>query len=183
MESSCFPVFSRSLKVHPLYRALNFLLSLPDDMNCTDFVENSIFCSYIPGKSFALTITVASNPPQIATYNKAIKVTVDGPREPRSKTRTLYRHLYNTKIVLLIQRLSWLSFLWLMIQWIYNMSQDWFSVPAGQQQQFHFGFGQRAFLGSYTGALDHLNRSADFAMTLSRMPNCQSKRSFRWLVR
>lgn len=34
-----------------------------------------------------LTITVSSNPPQVATYNKAIKVTVDGPREPRSKTR------------------------------------------------------------------------------------------------
>ncbi|CAG7830359.1 unnamed protein product [Allacma fusca] len=82
------------------------------------------------GKSFTLTITVASNPPQVATYNKAIKVTVDGPREPRSKTR--------------------------------------------QQQQFHFGFGQRGFLGGYTGALDHLNRSADFAMTLSRMPNCQN---------
>lgn len=26
-------------------------------------------------------------PPQVATYSKAIKVTVDGPREPRSKTR------------------------------------------------------------------------------------------------
>ncbi|KAF6207864.1 hypothetical protein GE061_016313 [Apolygus lucorum] len=38
------------------------------------------------GKSFTLTITVASCPPQVATYNKAIKVTVDGPREPRSKT-------------------------------------------------------------------------------------------------
>ncbi|KAG5867711.1 hypothetical protein JTB14_026682 [Gonioctena quinquepunctata] len=30
---------------------------------------------------------VSSSPPQVATYNKAIKVTVDGPREPRSKTR------------------------------------------------------------------------------------------------
>ncbi|CAB0005783.1 unnamed protein product [Nesidiocoris tenuis] len=39
------------------------------------------------GKSFTLTITVSSTPPQIATYSKAIKVTVDGPREPRSKTR------------------------------------------------------------------------------------------------
>ncbi|KAJ8893507.1 hypothetical protein PR048_006105 [Dryococelus australis] len=38
-------------------------------------------------KSFTLTITVSSSPPQMATYNKAIKVTVDGPREPRSKTR------------------------------------------------------------------------------------------------
>lgn len=35
------------------------------------------------GKSFLLTITVSSNPPIVATYNKAIKVTVDGPREPR----------------------------------------------------------------------------------------------------
>ncbi|CAH0388468.1 unnamed protein product [Bemisia tabaci] len=38
------------------------------------------------GKSFTLTITISSSPPQVATYNKAIKVTVDGPREPRSKT-------------------------------------------------------------------------------------------------
>ncbi|CAH1115915.1 unnamed protein product [Phaedon cochleariae] len=36
------------------------------------------------GKSFSVTITVSTNPPQVATYNKAIKVTVDGPREPRS---------------------------------------------------------------------------------------------------
>ncbi|KAF7280608.1 hypothetical protein GWI33_005707 [Rhynchophorus ferrugineus] len=49
---------------------------------------------------------VSTSPPQVATYNKAIKVTVDGPREPRSKTM--------------------LSFL-------------------GQQQQFHFAFGQRPF--------------------------------------
>ncbi|KAG8234280.1 hypothetical protein J437_LFUL006525 [Ladona fulva] len=41
----------------------------------------------ISGKSFSLTIIVSSSPPQVATYNKAIKVTVDGPREPRSKTR------------------------------------------------------------------------------------------------
>ncbi|RZF47686.1 hypothetical protein LSTR_LSTR005703 [Laodelphax striatellus] len=38
------------------------------------------------GKSFTLTIILNSCPPQIATYTKAIKVTVDGPREPRSKT-------------------------------------------------------------------------------------------------
>ncbi|KAG6445088.1 runt-related transcription factor 3 [Manduca sexta] len=40
------------------------------------------------GKSFSLTITISTNPPQVATYQKAIKVTVDGPREPRSKTST-----------------------------------------------------------------------------------------------
>ncbi|UXI22218.1 Protein FAM116B [Sarcoptes scabiei] len=38
------------------------------------------------GKSFSLTITVSTNPPQVGTYTKAIKVTVDGPREPRSKS-------------------------------------------------------------------------------------------------
>ncbi|NP_001267778.1 Runx [Hydra vulgaris] len=35
------------------------------------------------GKTFTLTITVNSEPPQVATYTRAIKVTVDGPREPR----------------------------------------------------------------------------------------------------
>ncbi|KAF8773263.1 Runt-related transcription factor 2-like protein [Argiope bruennichi] len=34
------------------------------------------------GKSFTLVITVSSNPPQVATYNKAIKITVDEQREP-----------------------------------------------------------------------------------------------------
>lgn len=42
---------------------------------------------FFPGKSFTLTIIVSTSPPQVATYSKAIKVTVDGPREPRSKTR------------------------------------------------------------------------------------------------
>lgn len=44
------------------------------------------------GKSFSLTITIRSSsvqktaqPDQIATYSNAIKVTVDGPREPRNK--------------------------------------------------------------------------------------------------
>ena len=37
------------------------------------------------GKSFSLSIIVHSKPSIIATYSKAIKVTVDGPREPRNK--------------------------------------------------------------------------------------------------
>lgn len=41
------------------------------------------------GKSFSLTITISSYPCQIASYTKAIKVTVDGPREPRSKQSKL----------------------------------------------------------------------------------------------
>lgn len=42
------------------------------------------------GKSFTLTITVFTNPPQVATYHRAIKVTVDGPREPRSEYRSTH---------------------------------------------------------------------------------------------
>uniref|UniRef100_A0A8C9QEB3 Runt domain-containing protein n=1 Tax=Spermophilus dauricus TaxID=99837 RepID=A0A8C9QEB3_SPEDA len=41
------------------------------------------------GKSFTLTITVFTNPTQVATYHRAIKVTVDGPREPRRKSAGL----------------------------------------------------------------------------------------------
>ena len=39
------------------------------------------------GKSFTVTITISGHPNLVATYNKAIKVTVDGPREPRTKSR------------------------------------------------------------------------------------------------
>ncbi|XP_046886566.1 RUNX family transcription factor 2a [Hypomesus transpacificus] len=41
------------------------------------------------GKSFTLTITVLSSPPQVATIQRAIKVTVDGPREPRRHRQKL----------------------------------------------------------------------------------------------
>ncbi len=40
---------------------------------------------FFSGKSFNVTINVESNPPQIGTYSRAIKVTVDGPRVPRNK--------------------------------------------------------------------------------------------------
>ncbi|XP_011347081.1 segmentation protein Runt [Ooceraea biroi] len=42
------------------------------------------------GKSFTLTIQIHTLPLQLATYSKAIKVTVDGPREPRSKSGYQY---------------------------------------------------------------------------------------------
>ena len=38
------------------------------------------------GKTLSMTITVNTDPPQVATYMRAIKVTVDGPREPRSES-------------------------------------------------------------------------------------------------
>lgn len=41
------------------------------------------------GKSFTLTISISTSPPQVVTYNKAIKVTVDGPREPRRQQQQL----------------------------------------------------------------------------------------------
>ncbi len=56
-------------------------------LNQVTCYRNLIIVMICPGKSFTLTITVCSNPPIVATYSKAIKVTVDGPREPRSKTR------------------------------------------------------------------------------------------------
>jgi hypothetical protein len=40
------------------------------------------------GKTFRLTITVCTKPTQVFTYDKAIKVTVDGPREPRRPRST-----------------------------------------------------------------------------------------------
>lgn len=39
------------------------------------------------GKMLCLTITIGTHPPQVATYSRAIKVTVDGPREPRRHRR------------------------------------------------------------------------------------------------
>ena len=53
------------------------------------------------GKMFTLIVTVATEPPQIATYNNAIKVTVDGPREPRRKS--LDTPLWNVRGVLSAQ--------------------------------------------------------------------------------
>lgn len=51
------------------------------------------FFFFFSGKSFTLTIMLQTSPPQVATLSKAIKVTVDGPREPRSKTSECYKVL------------------------------------------------------------------------------------------
>lgn len=61
------------------------------DLTMVRFMHLTTFYLYlfllVAGKSFTLTIVISTNPIQIATYTKAIKVTVDGPREPRSKVR------------------------------------------------------------------------------------------------
>lgn len=60
--------------------------SLPNDPLPTEGeIIARLFC-LITGKSFSLTIQISTVPFQVATYTKAIKVTVDGPREPRSKS-------------------------------------------------------------------------------------------------
>lgn len=56
------------------------------------------------GKSFSITITISSYPCQIATYTKAIKVTVDGPREPRSKQSKLFTSRF---IFIIIKAPEW----------------------------------------------------------------------------
>lgn len=65
------------------------------------------------GKSFSVTITIRGYPCQTATYQKAIKVTVDGPREPRSKPSELkdflidHYYLYFLNKHLLYSIISW----------------------------------------------------------------------------
>lgn len=63
--------------------------------NCTSVMKNQVAkfndLRFVGrsgrGKSFTLTIAIRCPPCyQVATYSKAIKVTVDGPREPRTKS-------------------------------------------------------------------------------------------------
>ena len=69
------------------------------------------FYNYFAGKSFSITITVSTNPPQVALYAKAIKVTVDGPREPRSKS--------SKSIPLFICELHWSQVWKKNVKWTY----------------------------------------------------------------
>lgn len=71
------------------------------------------------GKSFTLTITVWTHPPQITLYQKAIKVTVDGPRDPRSKV-SKYPDPPTTPSVLLISTYRG-SFSGSIIHWAHTM--------------------------------------------------------------
>ncbi|XP_047738790.1 runt-related transcription factor 3-like isoform X2 [Hyalella azteca] len=45
------------------------------------------------GKCFSLSLIVNSSPVVMTTLSKAIKITVDGPREPRNKTRQGWYHM------------------------------------------------------------------------------------------
>lgn len=76
---------SQSANTHRPIGRIPFLVLPPGD-NSFSFSDASIFI-FVSGKSFTLTIMLQTSPPQVATLSKAIKVTVDGPREPRSKTR------------------------------------------------------------------------------------------------
>ena len=62
------------------------------------FLIKKSFLSF-SGKSFNLMITINTSPPQVAVYTKCMKVTVDWPREPRSKTRKfIYWSVFGRKI-------------------------------------------------------------------------------------
>lgn len=61
-------------------------------LNCLLYFSFPHLCT---GKTFTLTITVKTEPPQVATYCRAIKVTVDGPREPRRKYFSLFLPICN----------------------------------------------------------------------------------------
>ncbi|XP_014670044.1 PREDICTED: runt-related transcription factor 1-like [Priapulus caudatus] len=61
----------------------------PSVRNATATIKHAVAKFNRPAlrKSFNLTIIVGTCPPQVATYQRAIKVTVDGPRESRNKLR------------------------------------------------------------------------------------------------
>ena len=56
------------------------------------------------GKSFNLTIFISSSPPILAVYTKCMKVTVDGPREPRSKFFLKYLNIFRNHIIIVISK-------------------------------------------------------------------------------
>lgn len=68
-----------------IYRSINKINLKKKGKNPTNILIVFLFI-FLLGKSFSLTIQISSMPYQVATYTKAIKVTVDGPREPRSKS-------------------------------------------------------------------------------------------------
>ncbi|CAD1478755.1 unnamed protein product [Heterotrigona itama] len=70
---------------HPLLAALESLRALRNSRSLGNLMDVDVIAGR-NRKSFSITITVSTTPPQVATYTRAIKVTVDGPREPRSKT-------------------------------------------------------------------------------------------------
>lgn len=65
------------------------------------------------GKSFSVTITISSYPSQIATYTKAIKVTVDGPREPRSK-QSKFKYLWISSSIYQMHVIFFVVFLFML---------------------------------------------------------------------
>ncbi|KAM3965709.1 LOW QUALITY PROTEIN: segmentation protein runt [Aphomia sociella] len=86
------------------------------------------------GKSFSLTITISTFPSQVATYTKAIKVTVDGPREPRTKQNFGYGHAGAFSPFLLNP--GWLDAAYFNYAWA-----DYFRAPQLREQNPTLGKG------------------------------------------
>lgn len=74
---------------------------------------------------------MSCSPPQVTTYNKAIKVTVDGPREPRSKTRK-----YNNTLKGRTTRLGHMHFIRMYLLVCYQMLFQRINIYA---LAIHFG--------------------------------------------
>jgi len=79
------------------------------------------------GKSFTVSITINSHPNLVATYNKAIKVTVDGPREPRTKSR-IFPGMFGP--LGLFQQAPWIDPAYLP-HWEYMFRNEGFAPLAG----------------------------------------------------
>ncbi|XP_042894840.1 runt-related transcription factor 1-like isoform X2 [Parasteatoda tepidariorum] len=102
------------------------------------------------GKSFTLVITVSSNPPQVATYTKAIKITVDGPREPRRQHHHHLRafanafgqrtHFFDPRLVDPLR--EWEQFRRKTAeQWALDLPRRMGATPAELSQTFNFAGG------------------------------------------
>nr|XP_014342057.1 PREDICTED: runt-related transcription factor 1 [Latimeria chalumnae] len=79
------------------------------------------------GKSFTLTITVFTSLPQVATYHRAIKITVDGPREPRTQ-------YYSRRAWLWLERYKAQTFPW----WNPDSRQVQASPPWSYDQSYQY---------------------------------------------
>lgn len=64
--------------------------------------DNNDVRFFYPGKYFHLVITIHCYPSQVAVYENAIKVTIDGPRLPRNK----HSEFWNEKMMTMMMKFA-----------------------------------------------------------------------------
>lgn len=62
---------------------------LPIPVELKQHVSHVLFLSLVPGRRLNVHIEIQCDPQIVAVYENAIKVTADGPREPRSELRAV----------------------------------------------------------------------------------------------